>query len=86
MVKSADEPDAPLVIELIPDTQQGGFTARVPDIPAYGEGQTEEEAIADLQAALKGYIETFGLEDATKRLVSPVLRPVKWNLKGLARA
>ena len=33
-----------LCVELIPDHEQGGFTARVPDIPAYGEGETEEEA------------------------------------------
>lgn len=74
------------VVELIADPEEGGFTARVPDIPAYGEGETEEKAIADLREALKGYIETFGLEDATSRLVSPRLRSVNWDLKGLARA
>ena len=26
-----------LTVELIPDPEIGGFTARVPDIPAYGE-------------------------------------------------
>jgi predicted RNase H-like HicB family nuclease len=72
-------------IELIPDPEEGGFTARMPDIPAYGEGETEEEAIADLQEALKGYIETYGLEDAMSRLVAPQLREVGWDLKGLAR-
>jgi predicted RNase H-like HicB family nuclease len=77
---------APLMIELIPDPEQGGFTARLPDIPAYGEGETEAQAIADLKQALKGYIETFGLEDATSRLVVPQLREAKWNLKELARA
>jgi predicted RNase H-like HicB family nuclease len=56
-----------LTVELIPDVEQGGFTARVPDIPAYGEGDTEEEAIADLQDALRGYVEAFGLEDALAR-------------------
>src|SRR5207248_1305313 len=30
-----------LTVELIPDPEQGGFTARIPDIPAYGEGETE---------------------------------------------
>ena len=35
----------PLTIELIPDPEQGGFTACVPDIPAYGEGETEEVEI-----------------------------------------
>lgn len=39
-----------LTVEIIPDVEQGGFTARVPDIPAYGEGNTEEEAIADALA------------------------------------
>jgi predicted RNase H-like HicB family nuclease len=75
-----------LMIELIADPDQGGFTARMPDIPAYGEGETEEQAIADLHEALKGYIETFGLEDAVGRLVSPTLRTVPWDLKGLVRA
>ena len=49
-----------LIVELIPDLEEGGFTARVPDIPAYGEGETEEEAIADLKEALQAYTEAFG--------------------------
>jgi predicted RNase H-like HicB family nuclease len=57
-----------LTVELIPDPEEGGFTARVPDIPAYGEGETEEEAIADLREALRGYVEVFGLEDALARV------------------
>jgi hypothetical protein len=32
-----------IVVEIIPDPEEGGFTARVPDLPAYGEGETEEE-------------------------------------------
>ena len=63
-----------LAVELIPDVEQGGFTARVPDIPAYGEGETEDEAITDLREALRGYIETFGLEDALSRVSSPSIR------------
>jgi len=31
-----------LTVEIIPDLEQGGFTARVPDIAAYGEGETED--------------------------------------------
>ena len=75
-----------LTIELIADPQEGGYTARLPDVPAYGEGETEEAAIADLQQALKGYIETFGLEDALSRLVAPQLRSVGWDLQEIARA
>ena len=48
-----------MTVELIPDPEQGGFTARVPDIPAYGEGETEEEAIADLREAIRGYSDTW---------------------------
>jgi hypothetical protein len=36
-------------VEIIPDLEYGGFTARVPDIPAYGEGATEDEAMVDLR-------------------------------------
>ena len=53
-----------ITIELIPDLEEGGYTARLPDIPAYGEGDTEDEAIADLKEALCGYIEAFGIDDA----------------------
>ena len=60
-----------LTVEIIPDPEFGGFTARVPDIPAYGEGDTEEQAIADLKEALQGYIEAFGLEDAMSRVNAP---------------
>ena len=53
-----------LTVELIPDPEIGGYTARVPDIPAYGEGETEEEAIADLKEALSAYIQAFGVDEA----------------------
>jgi predicted RNase H-like HicB family nuclease len=74
-----------LVVELIPDPEQGGYTARVPDIPAYGEGETEEAAIADLREALHGYIETFGLDDALARVSSPAVRTIDWDLAEIAR-
>jgi predicted RNase H-like HicB family nuclease len=69
-----------LTVELIADPEQGGFTARVPDIPAYGEGETEDEAIADLREALCGYIEAFGLEDALARVSAPSIRVIDLDL------
>ena len=72
-----------LTIELIPDPQLGGYTACVAGIPAYGEGDTEEEAIADLKEALRGYIETFGLEDALSRISSPTVREIEMDLAEL---
>jgi predicted RNase H-like HicB family nuclease len=74
-----------LVLELIPDDEEGGFTARIPDIPTYGEGETEEAAIADLREALRGYIETFGLDDAMLRVSQPSTRNIDWDLAELAR-
>lgn len=76
-----------LTVELIPDPDLGGYTARMPDIPAYGEGETEEDAIADLKEALSAYIDAFGLEDAVARLNSPSsLRLLDVELEDLVRA
>lgn len=74
-----------VTVELIPDPEEGGFTARIPDIPAYGEGQTEEEAIADLKDAVRGYIEAFGLDDTLARVSTPAIRHLDWNLAELTR-
>ena len=73
-----------LIVELILDPEYGGFTARVPDIPAYGEGRTEEDAIADMKEAIRGYIETFGLTDALARVNRPIVRQINLDLAELA--
>ena len=76
-----------LTIELIPDPEQGGYTARVPDIPAYGEGATEEAAISDLKEALRAYIEAFGLKDAIARVNPPTkLKQLSISLKDFSLA
>lgn len=76
-----------ITVEIIPDPDLGGFTARVPDIPAYGEGPTEEEAIADLKEALRAYVEAFGLDEALARLNPPTsLRHLDLQLEDLVRA
>jgi len=58
-----------LVVEIIPDREHGGFTACIPDIPAYGEGNTEDAAIADLREAVRAYVDTFGIQAALSRLI-----------------
>lgn len=68
-------------VELIPDPDFGGFTARVPDIPAYGEGASVDEAVADLREALLAYVEEFGYEDAIARVNRPIeLREVDLDI------
>ncbi len=75
-----------ITVELIPDPGEGGFTARIPDLPAYGEGTTEDEAIADLKEAVRGYIAAFGLDDALSRISAPVtVRQLDLDLAELSR-
>ena len=76
-----------LTVELIPDPELGGFTARLPDLPAYGEGDTAEAAIDDLKLAIRAYIEAFGLEEATSRLSAPIeVRQLDCDLAELIHA
>jgi predicted RNase H-like HicB family nuclease len=77
-------PSMQLTVELVLDEEQGGFAARIPDIPAFGEGETEDEAISDLREAVRGYIETFGLADALGRISHPTFRSLDWDLAELA--
>ncbi len=74
-----------ITVELIPDLELGGYTARIPDIPAYGEGETEDQALADLREAVTAYIAAFGLDDAASRICSLKLRETDWDLRELAR-
>ena len=68
-------------VEIIPDEEQGGFTAHVPNIPAYGEGETEKEAMEDLREALIGFVEAFGLDEALSHIADqPKFRFVQWRL------
>jgi predicted RNase H-like HicB family nuclease len=55
-------------IELIRSRDEGWIRAFIPAIPAYGDGETEEEALADLRNSLTGYVEAFGLVDALGRI------------------
>ncbi len=77
---------ARLIVELIADPEFGGLTARLPDLPADGEGATEAEAIADLKEPVRGDIETFGLSDALARITTTIeVRRLDWDLAELAR-
>lgn len=61
-----------ITVEYILDPELHAYTAHIPHIPAYGEGKTKEEALADLREALAGYIEAFGMEAALERLSTPI--------------
>lgn len=55
-------------IELVRSSDAGWVRAHIPTIPAYGDGETEAEAIEDLRNSLAGYVEVFGLADALSRI------------------
>jgi len=75
-----------IAIELIRDPDEGGFTASIPDIPAYGEGDTEDAAIADLKDALRAFIEAAGLDEALSRIrPRAVIRELDLDLAELTR-
>jgi predicted RNase H-like HicB family nuclease len=81
-----EESSMPLTVELIPDEEQGGFTACLPDIPAYGEGETEAAAIEDLKEALRLYIEVRGIDQALSLVRPPaVVRQLDLDLAELTR-
>lgn len=45
---------------LIPDLEDGGYIVEVPSLPGcYSQGETEEEALANIQEAIQGYIEAL---------------------------
>jgi antitoxin HicB len=45
---------------LIPDSEVGGFTVEVPSLPGcISEGDTREEALANIKEAIEAYIESM---------------------------
>src|SRR3989442_768471 len=60
-----------IAVELVPPTQRRADSPPGWLTFPHGEGPTEEAAMADLKEGLRGYIETFGLEDAFARLSTP---------------
>lgn len=49
-----------LSIECEQEDEGLGFRAHLPGIPAYGDGETEEEAVRCLIGALTTYLAAFG--------------------------
>jgi hypothetical protein len=61
------------------DLPRGSRTSRL------RRGRTEEAAIDDLKLAIRGYIDTFGLDDALSRIAPPKLKTIDLDLMDLAR-
>ncbi len=76
---------SPLSIELIPDPDVGGFTACLPDIPAYGEGETPEAAIADLPFEQREAVRLRFLDEWTTTQIAQFLDTTERAVAGLLR-
>jgi antitoxin HicB len=50
--------DYPIIIEPLPAPDGGGFAAFVPDLPGcMSDGETQHEAVANVQDAIRAWIE-----------------------------
>ncbi len=49
-------------VAFVLDEELGVWAAYIPDVPAYGEGKSKEEALEDLKKAVALYIEEAGQE------------------------
>ena len=58
MPETAESVVAKYPVQLIPDPDVGGYTVVVPDLPGcISEGDTEEEALTNIQEAIELYVE-----------------------------
>lgn len=54
--RSGEDSVRRMQVEYIPDRNIGGYTARVPQVPVFGEGESKEEAFSHLESALRLFI------------------------------
>ena len=63
--------------ELTPDEGEGGYSVYCPELDIYTQGETVEEAIANLREAAEGYIEVVGLDGLGLRPKPAIRREVE---------
>jgi predicted RNase H-like HicB family nuclease len=49
--------------ELTPDEEEGGYSVYCPELDIYTQGETVEDAVANLREAAEGYIKVVGLDE-----------------------
>ncbi|MBI3619186.1 hypothetical protein HY213_04115 [Candidatus Peregrinibacteria bacterium] len=72
-----------VTVTFVLDEELGIWTAYVPDVAAYGEGETKEDALEDLKKAVALYIEAAG-EEAFYAHLAPVAEYKKIPLSAFA--
>lgn len=71
-----------VTVAFVWDEKLRRFSAYIPDVPAYGEGTTKEEALADLRKAIALYVEEVGRDHFLSEVVAP-LEYEKFQLSSL---
>lgn len=57
-----------ITIEIIRSPECGWYRAHIPGIPAYGDGETEPEALESLHLEVAGFVEVFGVAEVLGRI------------------
>jgi hypothetical protein len=70
-----------ILVELNVRLEQGKLEARIPNIPVTGEGETEDEAVANLKQSFYDYVRRVGLQTALSQFSFPsAFRYLEWDL------
>lgn len=51
-----------ITVELIPDSDEGGFTVYCPELDIYTQGDDEEEALKNIKEAAEVHIQEIGID------------------------
>ena len=75
-----------ILVELNVRLEQGKLEARIPDVPVIGEGETEDEAIANLKQSFYDYAKRVGLQTALSQFNFPsAFRYLEWDIPEINR-
>ena len=73
-------------VELNIRLEQGKVEARIPNVPVIGEGNTEDEAIANLKQSFFDYTKRVGLQTTLSQFNFPsAFRYLEWDLAEIDR-
>jgi predicted RNase H-like HicB family nuclease len=64
-----------LTLSAVLNPEEDGYVSLCPELDIASQGDTIDEALANLKEALEGFFETAGAEEARARLKKPALFP-----------
>jgi len=70
-----------ITAELIPDPNNGGYTAYCPEFDVMTQGDDPDDALANLKEAVRGYIKVVGIKEAFKEYRHPIRESIELSIK-----